>query len=81
MNFDELIQCISNIKENIQVFGEEAAKGIKYFGKMLERFNQLSDKEKHQFLIDSFSNSENKDASKEFALRHPDCIYNKYIPD
>lgn len=77
---NELIECISNIKENVRVSGKEAAKGIKDFGIMLERFNKLSDKEKHQFLIESFSNPEIKDGTKEFAMRHPDCVYNKYIP-
>jgi hypothetical protein len=81
MDFNELIQCISSIKENVKVSGKEAAQGIKDFGKMIERFNQLSDKEKHQFLIDAFSNPEIKEDAKEFALRHPNCVYNKYISD
>ena len=49
MDFEELVQCISNIKENAQVSGKEAAKGIKDFGIILERFNQLFDKKNINF--------------------------------
>lgn len=77
-NINELCNLISNIPTQCSL--EEAGIGLKQFGKMLERFNKLSDYEKAQFWIDSFRNPENKEACEAFVMRHPDCNFNAFIP-
>lgn len=79
-NFDKLCNMIENTYTQTKCSGEEAAKGIKYFGKMIDEFNKLSDYDKAQFWIEAFKNPRNKEGCKEFALRHPDCSFNIFIP-
>jgi hypothetical protein len=79
MEFHELDGLVSNVFNDTKVSGEAAAIGIKDFGRMLNKYNNLSDKEKKQFLVDSFTDPKNKEECKEFALRHPECKFNKFI--
>lgn len=80
MNLDELNSNLNNIRTQTQYSAKEVGIGIIEFGKILDEFNKLSDYEKAQFWIEAFKDPTNKEGCKEFALRHPDCSFNTFIP-
>jgi len=59
----------------IQSTSEEIRTALKKFGENMKEYTFTEED-----IIEFFSDKENKDACKSFIRRHPECIYEKYIP-
>lgn len=79
-NLEAIINLLSTGINNIQRTPKETGEGLKAFSKILEDFIKLSDKEKFEYCKQFFSDKNNRDACESFEMRHPESIFNKYIP-
>lgn len=80
MDFEELVEYISTIQTNTVSSPHVIGKSLREFCKTIESFNELSDEEKAHFWIEAFRDPNNKDACEAFAMRHPDCNLNSFVP-
>jgi len=78
-SLDETIKLISESITYTMRSPEQMGAGMKEFGKQINEFNKLSDREKAEFWINAFRNTENKDMCEEFRNRHPECSLNAFI--
>lgn len=81
MELNELIDGISTMQKYTLRSGAEVGEGLKAFAVLIERFNNLSDEEQKQFLIDGFNRMYklDKDAIESFERRHPNSWLIKHI--